>query len=330
METQTEGRPAAPTVDDLERLRTPLVRHCYRMLGSAADSEDAAQETLVRAHTRLDRYDPARAKLSTWVHTIATRICLDQLRGAQRRALVFGPPASEPGDIGAPLSSDHWVEPMPDRRLFGSDDAARDPAERAVERETVRLAFIALLQHLPPRQRAVLVLRDVVGVSAAECAETLETSVAAINSALQRARATLAEVDDSTPMTEPAGTNDRAVLERYLTAWHAHDIAGLTEVLREDAVTSMPPFDWSLRGGVVIAGLLGDSDACAEDRLVPIDVNGGGGFGQYRPDADGVLRPFAVVVPELRDGQIAHVVTFLGIGDRFAEFGLPGTVPARD
>src|SRR5699024_9333738 len=170
-EPAVDGRPTIPTIDDLEQLRAPLTRHCYRMLGSAADTEDAVQEALVRAHRRLDRYDPAQAQLSTWVHTIATRICLDHLRGARRRALLLGS-VSDNGDIGAPLSPDHWVEPMPGALLLGSG-SGEDPAERAVERETVRLAFVALVQHLPPRQRAVLLLREVLGFSAAETAGTL-------------------------------------------------------------------------------------------------------------------------------------------------------------
>lgn len=326
--TIDDGRPGAPGTDDLEALRPALLRHCYRMLGSAADSEDAVQETVVRAHRRIDRYDPTRAKLSTWVHTIATRICLDHLRGARRRALLLGSPADDGGDIGSPLSPDHWVEPVPGSMLFGSG-SGDDPAERAVERETVRLAFVALVQHLPPRQRAVLLLREVLGFSAAETAGTLETSVPAVNSALQRARATLADVDAATSVSGPPDPGSDELVQRYLTAWHAHDVAGLTAVLHQDAVTSMPPFAWWLRGAERIAGLIADSDACATDRLVPVDVNGGPGFGQYRPDAAGVLRPFALVVPEVVGDRIGHVITFLGTGERFAEFGLPATVAPR-
>lgn len=312
-------------LDELEALRTPLTAYCYRLLGSAADSDDAVQETLIRAADRSDQYDASRARLTTWVHRIATNVCLDMLRGARRRAVAMdlGPAADGP-DIGQPLPADRWVEPMPGSRLL----AATDPAERLVERETVRIAFIALLQRLPPRQRAVLVLRDVLAFSAQECAEMLDTSVASVNSALQRARATLAsDPPEPADVLDPEDAAQRDLLQRYVAAFESHDVTALTAVLSEDAVTSMPPFPWWLQGGTRIASIATASDACAGDRLLPTEINGVPGFGQYRPDDDGVLRPFALVLVETYAGHVVRDMTFLGSGDRFAEFGLPDTIP---
>ncbi|MFC7403799.1 RNA polymerase subunit sigma-70 [Georgenia alba] len=311
---------AAVPVEDLEALRGRLTGYCYRMLGAAADTDDAVQETLLRAHRSLDRYDPARGRLSTWVHAIATNICLDMLRGARRRALLVDAPPTSGGDIGPPLPPERFVEPMPDSRLLG----AADPGDVVLRRETVRLAFVAALQHLPPRQRAVLVLRDVLAFSAAETAEILGTSVPAVTSALQRARTTLEAVrPDPADVVDPKDASQQELLRRYVEAFEAHDIAGLTALLREDAISSMPPFAFRLDGRKQIAAALDASDACAHDRLLPTAINGSPGLGQYRPDDDGVLGPFALVLLELRDGLVAHTVTFLGTADRFAEFGLP-------
>lgn len=318
---------AGCSVDELEALRIPLTGYCYRLLGSAADTDDAVQETLIRAADRADRFDPGRARLTTWVHQIATNVCLDMLRGARRRALAMdlGPAADGTG-LGVPLSADHWVDPMPDARLF----ATVDPAELVVERETVRLAFIALLQRLPPRQRAVLVLRDVLAFSARESAEILGTSVAAVNSALQRARTTLADArPEPAEVLDPDDRAQQELLRRYVAAFESHDVEEMTAVLRDDAVTSMPPFAWWLRGGATIATLATSSEACAADRLAPTAINGAPGFGQYRPGADGVLRPFALLLVEVRQMRVAQTVTFLGTADRFAEFGLPDELHSR-
>jgi RNA polymerase sigma-70 factor (TIGR02960 family) len=243
------------------------------------------------------------------------------LRGAARRALAVDMgPASAGGELGVPLPADRFVEPMPDARVLG----AADPAERVVGRETVRLAFLAALQRLSPRQRAVLVLRDVLAFSAQETAGILDSSLASVNSALQRARATLAE-QPLTPadVLAPDDPAQRDLLDRYVAAFENHDVERLTRLLREDAVSSMPPFAWWIAGAERIAGLLDSTDACAGDRLLPTAVNGSTGFGQYRPDEAGELRPFALVLLELRDNRVAHIVTFLGTADRFAEFGLP-------
>jgi RNA polymerase sigma-70 factor (TIGR02960 family) len=312
---------ASVEVEDLEAQRRPLTGFCYRMLGSAADTDDAVQETLVRAYQNLASYDPDRGRLTTWLYRIAGNVCIDMLRGARRRALVVDMgPATHGGELGRPLPADRFVEPMPDTRLFG----ATDPAERVVERETVRLAFLAALQRLSPRQRAALVFRDVMAFSAQETAEILESSVASVNSALQRARATLAD-DPPEPadVLDPDNAEQRELLDRYVAAFEAHDIDGMARLLREDAASSMPPFAWWVHGASGILAVMAASDACAGDRLLPIAINGSPGFGQYRTGADGELRPFALVLVELRDNQVAHIVTFLGSAVRFAEFGLP-------
>ncbi|MFA1539068.1 RNA polymerase subunit sigma-70 [Actinomadura monticuli] len=306
-------------VEELEALRGPLTGYCYRLLGSAADTDDAVQETLIRASSKRDQYDPGRARLSTWVHRIATNVCLDMLRAAKRRALVMDVGSAGP-DLGAPLPPELWVEPMPDSRLLGG----QDPGDVVLGRESVRLAFIAALQRLAPRQRAVLVLRDVLVFSARETAEILGTTVPAVNSALQRARASLdADPPDPSDVHDPEDAGQRDLLRRYVAAFESHDVAALTAVLREDAVASMPPFRWRLDGARRIAGTLEASDACAGARLVPCGINGAPGFGQYRPGDGGVLHPFALVAVDVRDGRIARMVTFLGTHDRFAEFGLP-------
>jgi RNA polymerase sigma-70 factor (TIGR02960 family) len=312
---------AVPTVEEIEALRVPLTAHCYRMLGSAADTDDAVQEAVVRAFRHRDRYDAARGALPPWVFRIATTVCLDMLRAARRRALCvdLGPAATPGGELGAPLPADRFVEPMPDARLV----PAADPAELTARRETVRLAFVAALQHLPPRQRAALLLRDVLAFSAAETAEVLGTTTASVTSALQRARDTLARhrpaPGDPLDVTD---AGQRALLARYVAAFEAHDVARLTDLLAEDARTAMPPFAWWLEGGAVIAGLIG-LGGCEGARLAPTAISGQPGFGQYRPDERGVLRPFALVLVETRGDRIAATTTFLGTADRFGAFGLP-------
>jgi RNA polymerase sigma-70 factor (TIGR02960 family) len=311
-----------PVVDDLEALRTRLIGYCYRLLGSAADAEDAAQEALIRAATNWDRFDESRAGISTWVHRIATNVCLDMLRGAKRRELLIDVASVEhsgpgPGDR---LPAYVWVEPMPGGRLID----AQDPADVAVARESVRLAFIAALQYLPPRQRAVLVLRDVLNFTAQECATILGTTVPSVTSALQRARSTLGERRrEPSDLAEPLDPHQLKLLARYVAAFESHDVVELTAVLRQDAVASMPPFRWRLDGGPVIAAVAAASESCVGARLIPCDINGGPGFGQYRLDETNVSRPFALVAVDLMDGQIYRVVTFLGTANRFSEFGLP-------
>ena len=308
------------TVEALESHRVRLTGYCYRMLGST-ECEDAVQETFLRALRHADRFDPDRGALSTWLHRIATNVCLDLLRGARRRALAVDlGPAAESGDLGAPLPPETFVEPMPDARVL----APADPSEQVAARESVRLAFLAALQTLPARQRAVLVLREVLAFSARETAEIVQASPAAVNSALQRARAALANRPLApADVREESDPDQRELLDRYVAAFQGHDVAELVRLLRTDATASMPPFAWWLSGAERIAAVMTASDACADDRLVPIAINGTAGFGQYRPDESGVLRPFALLALELREHQVAHILTFLGSGPRFAEFGLP-------
>jgi len=316
-------------IEDLEALRVPLTGYCYRLLGSSADADDAVQETLIRAFSKRDQYDQNRARLTTWVHRIATNVCIDLLRASKRRAVVadVGSTTSQGAELGAPLPPDAWLEPVPDSRLI----ATQDPGEVVLERESVRLAFIAALQHLAPRQRAVLVLRDVLAFTAQETAEILGATIPSVNSALQRARISLeTHRPDPFDLDDPEDAGQRDLLRRYVTAFEAHDIAGLKAVLRDDAVASMPPFAWQLTGAGTIAEITGASDSCAGARLVPCRINGTQGFGQYRPGDDNVLRPFALVAVDLRAGQIAQIVTFLGTQHRFREFGLPDRLQGRD
>lgn len=312
------------TIDDLETLRAPLTGYCYRMLGAAADTDDAVQETLIRAARKLDTFDPTRARLTTWVHRIATNVCIDMLRGASRRALAtdMGPAVESP-DMGMPQPPDRFVEPMPDHRLFGGVD----PGKAVVDRESVRLAFIAALQRLSPKQRATLVLRDVLAFSAQETADILDSTVTSVNSALQRGRAELdANRPEPAEVLDPSDPKQRQLVRRYVAAFESHDVAALTTLLREDAISSMPPFAWWLSGASRIAAIMTASDACHRDRLIPTVINGSPGFGQYRPDSDDVLRPFALIALELRQDRIAHIITFLGTDSRFPEFGLPETL----
>ncbi|RAG86041.1 RNA polymerase subunit sigma-70 [Streptacidiphilus pinicola] len=318
---------AAPYAETtLEPLRGPLTGYCYRMLGASAEVDDAVQETLLRAHRNLHRHDATRASLSTWVHGIATNVCLDLLRGARRRALPWDlGPASTTGELGAPLPPAQWIEPLADSRL----PQVADPAELAVRRESVRLAFVTALQWLPPRQRAALVLRDVLAFSAAETAQILDCSPAAANSALQRARATLAEHRPApADAADPEGPETQALLRAYVDAFESHDVDRLIALLADDVRSGMPPFLWWLHGPARIgAAMEAGAEYCAEDRmLLGASANGSPTIGQYRPDPDGVLRPFALLVLELRDGRVGEIVTYLGWGDRFAEFGLPPKV----
>src|SRR6185437_11631537 len=208
--------------------------------------------------------------------------------------------------------------------------AAQDPGEVVLARESIRLAFIAALQYLAPRQRAVLVLRDVLAFTAQETAQILGTTVPAVNSALQRARASLeAQRPDASEIGDPENVQQEELLRRYVTAFEAHDVAGLKAILREDALTSMPPFAWRLAGAETIAEVMGASDSCAGARLVPCRMNGAIGFGQYRPGDDNVLRPFALIAVHIWGGQIARIVTFLGTQERFPEFGLPESIKER-
>jgi RNA polymerase sigma-70 factor (ECF subfamily) len=320
---------AQPLVGDvvearLEQHRRELTGYCYRMLGSTFEAEDAVQETMVRAWRGIERFE-GRAQLRSWLYRIATNVCLDMLNGRQRRArpMDLGPAGSAEGPVGAALSEATWLEPMPDRLVVPSDG---DPAELAESRETLRLAFVAALQHLPARQRAVLILREVLQWKASEVAELLDTTVVSVNSALQRARAQLAATEiNATDQLEPTDEEQRALLSRYVDAFERYDMDSLVSLLHEDATLSMPPLPLWLRG---VANLrrwfLGIGCGCRGSRLVPVAANGAPAFGQYRPSGPGGrFEPWALQVLEISDGRITGLNSFLDTARLFPLFGLP-------
>jgi RNA polymerase sigma-70 factor (ECF subfamily) len=323
--TNTAGHGAAGSGSPLERHRTELTGYCYRMLGAAFEAEDAVQETLVRAWRSLDRFDAGRASLRSWLYKIATNVCIDMLNGRQRRArpMDLGPASAAGATLGPPLPDATWIEPIPDRRAL---PVGGDPAEMAVARETIHLAFVAALQHLPPRQRAVLILREVLRWKAAEVAELLDTTVPSVNSALQRARSTLR--DRRPAPSEPYQPLDEAqqrLLARYADAFERYDIDTLVSLLHEDATTAMPPFQWWLRGRAAIrSAFLGSDGTCANSRLVPVVANGSPAFGQYIPSGrGGAYEPWALLVVEISGGLIVGTTTFLSAARLFPLFDLP-------
>ena len=312
---QVETKPEAA---ELEQYRRELTAYCYRMLGSPFEAEDAVQDTFVRAWKGLDRFE-GRAALRSWLYRIATNVCLDLLNGRERRArpMDLGP-AREPvaSNLNA-LPEVTWIEPIP------------DPADVAVERDTIRLAFVAALQHLPARQRAVLILCEVLRWKASEVAELLETSVASVNSALQRARATL-EATDLTEAPKPEAA-DPELLDRYVKAFEAYDMEALTSLIHEDATQSMPPFYLWLRGrDDIFEWWYGPGIGCQGSRVIPtIAANGSPAFGQYKPSESGSgFDPWALQVLEVSDGRIVELTFFLDTDRVFPLFGLPARLDA--
>jgi RNA polymerase sigma-70 factor (ECF subfamily) len=318
--TGLAGHAAPTTARDLEVHRSALTGLCYRMLGSGAEADDAVQETMVRAWRALDRFE-GRSSLRTWLYRIATRVCLDALtrRSRRGRPVELGP-AGTVDDPLTTLPGECWVEPIADARAL-PDDA--DPYERASLRESIRLAFVAALQHLPPRQRAVLILTDVLGWPAADVASSLETSVAAVNSALQRARATLATRDLGLARA-PLSDDQSSLLERYVDAFERYDVDALTALLHRDATLSMPPYALWLRGHEAIAAwFLGRGAGCRGSRLLATAASGSPAFAQYRPDPEGGHRAWALIVLELAGDRIAAMNSFLDTEALFPRFGLP-------
>jgi RNA polymerase sigma-70 factor (ECF subfamily) len=308
----------------LEQHRIELTAHCYRMLGSPHEAEDAVQDTMVRAWRSLDRFE-GRSALRSWLYRIATNVCFDMLDGRKRRALPMDlGPASHPESVLHPgLPEVTWIEPIPDGLAVPADG---DPAEVAVARETIKLAFVAALQHLPPRQRAVLILCEVLKWKAAEVAELLETSVASVNSALQRARATLETSNVSVEDTSPdAGEVDPALLARYVAAFEEYDMDKLTSLIHEDALQSMPPFELWLTGREhILEWWVGQGAACRGSRVVPTtDANGMPAFGQYKPSPKGGYEPWALQVLRFEHGKVAEFTFFLDTERMFPLFGLP-------
>jgi RNA polymerase sigma-70 factor (ECF subfamily) len=304
-----------------------LAGYCYRMLGSAFDAEDAVQEVLVRAWRGIDRFE-GRASLRTWLHRIATNVCFDMLEGRRRRALPsdLGAPGSPHDPVGLPRG-ERWVQPMADRLVLDPSD---DPAEAAARRDSIRLAFVAALQVLPPRQRAVLILRDVLRWSAAEVADLLGTSVAAANSLLRRARATLAEAGGPERAPAPLGPEDRALLDRYMRAFERYDVDALVGLLHEDAVLTMPPQPLWLSGREDLrAWWQGEGTRCRGSRLVPHAVCGRIGFAQYQRSpgpGGGPWLALALQVPTVRDGAVARLDVFTDPA-LFPALALPVRIP---
>jgi RNA polymerase sigma-70 factor (ECF subfamily) len=315
--------PASELEHELERHRSELTAYCYRMLGSL-DAEDAVQETFIRAWRAYDRFE-GRSSLRSWLYRIATNVCFDMLNGRERRArpMDLGPSREPVVENLNTLPEVTWIEPIPD----GFVVADGDPAAVAETRETIRLAFVAALQHLPPRQRAVLILCEVLRWKASEVSELLETSVASVNSALQRARSTLEgtelEVSTTTPSLDKA---DSELLARYVEAFERYDIDALTSLIHEDATQSMPPYDLWLRGrDDIFDWWTGPGNGCRGSKVIPTKAaNGAPAFGQYKPKADGDgYEPWALQVLEIEDGEIVELTFFLDPERVFPRFGLP-------
>ncbi|MGQ0574348.1 MAG: sigma-70 family RNA polymerase sigma factor [Pseudonocardia sp.] len=304
-----------------EQHRRELIAYCYRMLGSSFEAEDAVQETFVRAWRAYDSFE-GRSSVRSWLYRIATNVCLDMVGSAQRRArpMEMGPSSVGPTNPGPTLPEATWIQPMPDSAVLLTQ---ADPAELAVQRETIRLAFIAALQHQPPRQRAVLILRDVLRWRAAEVAELIGGTVASVNSALQRARATLAEIGPSTGPSRDLDEQERALVARYVAAFERYDMTSLTTLLRDDAVLSMPPYALWVQGPDEIAAwMTGPGFGCEGSRVVPAAANGSPAFGQYRC-AEGGYTPWALVVLETDGTAITGINSFLDTPALFPLFGLP-------
>ncbi len=291
------------------------------MLGSGFEAEDAVQETMVRAWRAIDGFE-GRSALRSWLYRIATNVCLDMLQGPQRRArsMDLGPSSTADSILGPALPDSTWVQPVHDGQVLPTDG---DPAEVAAERDSIRLAFVAALQHLPPRQRAVLVLREVLRWQATEVAELLDTSVASVNSALQRARATLAAADLDASSRTPVDPAQQELLARYVDAFERYDIPSLVSLLRDDVEFSMPPYQLWLRGPLEVGRwMLGQGVGCRGSRLVATSANGSAAFGSYRPAEPGVHLPWAIQVLEISGGQITGLHNYL-YPELFPAFGLP-------
>jgi RNA polymerase sigma-70 factor (ECF subfamily) len=334
----------------LEPFRPALTGYCYRMLGSGFEAEDAVQETFVRAWRGLDRFE-GRAPLEAWLYRIATNVCLTMLRGRKRRAdpMDLGPAAPGGAIDGRHHPAGTWVEPVPDGRVLtpGGAGPIGEPGDAVVARESIRLALVAALQHLPPRQRAVLILRDVLRWRAQEVADLLDTSVVSVKSSLQRARATLVARGVSTgspagdgagrggpgESTGPAGPGelgeeDARLLDRYLDAFRRYDVDALVALLHEDATLSMPPVDLWFRGRADVATWLrGEGATCARSVVLPLRANGSPAFAQYRPipGGDG-HEAFAIQVLDVDHGRVRAVRAFVDPA-LFPLFDLPTTLP---
>ncbi|MFY9934579.1 MAG: sigma-70 family RNA polymerase sigma factor [Streptosporangiaceae bacterium] len=316
--------PAEVSPETIEQYRRELTGYCYRMLGSGFEADDAVQETMLRAWRAADRFE-GRSSVRSWLYRIATNICLDMLRGRQRRALPIDlGPASPPVEamLGEWHPDDIWISPIADERVLPEHG---DPADIAVARDTIRLAFVTALQHLPARQRATLIMCEVLKMPATEAAATLGTSVAAVNSALQRARATLAALpEDQRPVTVDADQGE--LLARYVDAFQRYDMEQLVTLLQDDALMTMPPYAFWVRGAqdIVRWMLEPTPSGCRDSIMVPAgQVNGTLAWGQYKPDPAGGHSPWGLQVHEVSGGRISRMTFFLDTARIFPEFGLP-------
>ena len=315
------------SLDQIEAQRKPLTGHCYRMLGSAMDADDAVQETIIRAWKSFHQFD-GRSSLRTWLYRIATNVCLDEIakRGRRFRPMEEGPPDRS----GSPAPEElvqrprtHWIEPIADDYAIATD---ADPSERAIMRESIRLAFVAALQQLAPKQRAVLVLMEVLEWSAAEVAETLQTSVAAVNSALQRARTALTRRKES---KVELSASQQGLLNRYVAAFESYDVDDLVSLLQNDATFCMPPYELWLQGPESVrTWMLGMGSGCRGSRLIATRACGSPAFAQYRLNPEGGYKAWALIVLELSGEQIRGVNNFLDTETIFPRFELPMVLPA--
>ncbi len=311
-------------IAQLEAYRTALTGHCYRMLGSITDAEDAVQDTMIRAWKAGESFD-GRASLKTWIYRIATNVCLDML--ASRKQRIRPMEDGSAGSVDDPLmrrSSTDWIEPIADIQAISANE---DPSTIAILRQSIRLAFITALQHLPPRQRAALLFTEVLGWSVNEVAEALDTTVPAINSALQRARSTLSahRHADVHHLREA----DPSLLEKYVDAFQRYDIDSLTTLLHQDATLSMPPYTLWLQGPESIQNwLLGRGSVCRGSRLIPVEASGSPAFAQYHPDPEGEFSAWALIVLEIEDGKIRAWNSFMDTETHFPRLGLPLKLPA--
>jgi RNA polymerase sigma-70 factor (ECF subfamily) len=309
----------AVAAEQLEQYRHELTGYCYRMLGSIHEAEDAVQDTMLRAWRSLDRFED-RGGLRPWLYRIATNVCIDLSKGRARRALPMDVAPVQSGELvrGDVRPEAFWIGPAPDRMVLSDGD----PAERALSRESVRIAFIAALQHLAPRQRAVLILRDVLRWRAAEVAVLLETSTAAVNSALRRAREAVGDADrDQTP-SQPS-TDDRALLDAYIDAFERDDVDGLVALLRDDAILEMPPFELWMRGAADIRRWMVAADAFGQEKFTPVSANGAPAVAVYRTrERGGRPQAFSIQVLDVVDGRIGGIHVFLEPA-LFELFGLP-------
>jgi RNA polymerase sigma-70 factor (ECF subfamily) len=310
----------APIEQELESHRRALTGYCYRMIGSGAEAEDAVQETMIRAWRAADKLE-ARGALKAWLFRIANNVCLDMLQSSQRRALPMdlGPSSNADAPLGA--AEHNWVKPIADARVLPEE---ADPAELATQKETLRLAFVAALQHLPARQRAVLILREVLRWQATEVAELLDTSVASVNSALQRARATIEELElDTAGPSTVSDAEQQELLANYVSAFEAYDIATFVTLLRDDVKFSMPPWPLWLEGPEQVAAFMtGTGAKCEGSRMLTTQANGGPAVALYNPAEGGGWTPWAIIVIEMSDGRISGLHHFI-YPELFAEFGFP-------